>query len=888
MSRRRRLVGAGLAVVLAATVAFVGWGGDADPAAAAPVRPASAATTWGAAAPAEGIDPGLWAACRAFSDVLELMPFDPRRPLDISEWQLENLSPVVVTWKLTLKGLKHLIPLAAGELTNGLIGTTLEEFFIQQFQEWRPPADKYAPDWYVNAIRRNLECELTDKDVTRPCGELPLAESVEGAFIPDHCWGTYPASNYDLGYNQGGPMQRGIHELWGVTANLLFTLAASAIQLGLWLLGWAFSFDIRDFDPFVLAVSDAYDARLVGPLGLEHAAWVVLIGWAAFNILRNRAGTAAGELLMSFVMVALAALLLGNLDGYLGGAWDTMDRGSNLVLAAGQDRPACDEIEQADPRSQACDDQLRQTLAPVQKDIHRTFIEEPYDYLNWGSRLETPECRAVRDQIVSIGPHGDDGWPRRHMERAAAAAEDAGNTAAARECRDAAMFNAKPSSTRWIGALLNLVMSGIVFVLLALSSVTLLLSKFLVALCFALAPLAAVFAIAPGGGRRIAWQWLGAVAQGILAVLGISLLLSLLLVAMRAVLAATADVGVVERLVVGDLLVIAAFAGRKRIVAGTQSAAASLATKLSGLTPAGAAAGPVSAGMDLTSADARMGRMVTAPAKLAGKIIAQRARERRSWHNIVKARRRGDRMAGVMHKTYYSDAPGGSNGPGPRGGYGDPPSSTDPDPGPDPGAAAPTGPGGGGGGGGGVRGGVGGPRGGAGAAGGRRGGPGPRRRPPRGGSPRGPGQRGPRVAGQGRPSGTPTGRRPWIDAQQRPDGTWITEEDPAWDPSQAPPPRPASGPGGIRASSPGPPPPPGRGAPPHGGGRGPVPPQRGGAPPSVRPAGPAPRRNRLIHEVIVTEQEAPWRFPVRAMSDRFFNKVISNAGRSTARRRGLD
>ncbi len=882
---RRGLAAALAAVIVVATVGFVAASGGAQPAAAAPGGPQPALDAGRAAAPGDDEIPfAVWNVCRAVNGLQDMVPFDPTRPFDFDEWSFRDALPPVIAMKLALKGVEGLMTLlkiAIGTVTGGRFGTTPWEFFVGELQKWTPPEGKYAPEWYLHAIKSDRECMLIEADVHRGCGDLPSIEPIEDAFIPDHCWGTYPANNFDLGYDESFGLTAGLlDDLWGITANLLFTMAATAIQLGLWLLGWAFSFNVRKFDPIVLGISHAYNTRIVGALELKHVAWVVLIGWAGFAILRRRAGSAASELLTSVVLIALTAGLMGNLDGYLSGAWDTMDRGSNLVFAASADKAPCDPTPGSSPSGEACAEQRRAFLAPAQKSIQQVFIEDTYDYLNWGGSFATERCRTARNQIVSAGPHGDSGWPRRHMERAAAAAEKAGDTAAAEECRAAAKFNADPRSERWIGALLNLVMASFVFFLLLASSVTLLAAKFLVAVCFMLAPLAAVFAIAPGGGRRLAWQWVGAVVQGIAAVLGVSLVLSLLLLAMQAMFTAMADVSLIERLMIGNLLVIAGMAGRRRIVAGTQAAASTVATKLSGFTAAGAAAGPVSAGMDLASTDARMRRMVTAPATLGGKIIAQRARERRSWHNIIKARRRGDRMAAVAHKTYYSDVPGGSHGPGPRGGYGDvePPPGPGPGPGPEPGAepgpepdpadgttaASPPGSAG---------------KGGRRARQGRRSG----RRRARSGSSRrrarpASRQRGRRAAAPGRAVGPGVRGGPAVPAGPGGPGVRGGPAIPAG----------PGGPGGTDGGRPGQPAVPG--AP-----RGTARVQSGGPP---RSRGPAPReassqaapapRNRLIHEVIVTEQEAPWRFPRHALSDRFYNKIVRQHGRSVAKRRGLD
>ncbi|HEX6419038.1 MAG TPA: type IV secretion system protein [Acidimicrobiales bacterium] len=674
------------AVALVAMLALGSAVRPSSPASAAPSAPGAAR------APVdEGIDQQLWAACKAFSDLLDFMVIDPRRPLDVSEWKLPHEVSANIL-KASLSNLKTAIAVAVGSTAFGRVtgaGMTIEEWFAQKIREWRPPSGAHAPDWYTREIRDFLECELTQKEVARACGPLPLTDSVEGAFIPDHCWGTYPASNYDIGYNRGDPLRRGLHTVWGTTANLLFSLAASAVQLGLWLMGWAFSLDMRKYDVFALQISDGLNRQFVGgPIDLVHVAWVVLIGWAGFAALRNRVAMAAGEVAVSILMVGISLVFMANNGRYLSLVWDLIDEGSHLVLAAGLDQPPCEDLTPVHPREDPCADYVRAALAPAQKEIQQVFIEQPYDYLNWGRLLTHEECRVARDEIVSIGPHGDDGWPRRHMERAAARAEAAAGRAdgaeqsrlraAADECRAAARFNENPSSSRWLGSILNLVAAGLVFAFLAMSSVALVLAKVTVGFLFAVSPFAAVAAILPGGGRRLAWQWLGTLIQAMLVVVATMLAVSMLVVAMHVILGSTSGIGLVERWIIVVVLLAVTLGGRRRIVAGTQSIAAGIADKLTHMTPAGAGVGPVGAGVNITAGERAAVGVAKAPfaaagegVRLGGRVFAQRMRERRSWHNIVKARAKGDReLDGVAEKTYYAEKPPTtSNGPGPRGGY---------------------------------------------------------------------------------------------------------------------------------------------------------------------------------------------------------------------------
>jgi hypothetical protein len=362
----------------------------------------------------------------------------------------------------------------------------------------------------------------------------------------------------------------------------------------------------------------------------------------------------------------------------------------------------------------------------------------------------------------------------------------------------------------------------------------------------------------------------------------------MLLLGVNRLLEETQDVGLVERFIMVNLAVLVVAMARRRLLASGQASAGRLADNLTNVRIGGGGApwqGPSgSAGANLLNIDRglRQGAITAgAGAAVAGRMIAQRMRERRIWHNTLKARRRGDRMAGLQHKTYYSDAPGGSNGPGPRYGYGD--------------AGSPSGPG---------------PR------------PGPGPGPRTGGSPRTrPGPRNQRSYGTGgRPGGragsgpsraqTPAARAAAAAADGRKnDAAYWGGVDSAGNMYQSDM-RKAGGPEdharaqarytaqvrGYRdrfenAT--------GRTAPMHpepwvsagaegrrpepvggGGSRSRVPAGRDGAPPA--------RSRRRIHEVIVTESEASWRFPVARVKDKFANSFARARGERFARRRDLD
>ena len=241
-------------------------------------------------------------------------------------------------------------------------------------------------------------------------------------------------------------------------------------------------------------------------------------------------------------------------------------------------------------------------------------------------------------------------------------------------CGAEAEYNKKPSTSRLGGAFLSMVASGFVSVVLSGMGLTVVTTKFVALLLFGVAPFVGLFAAFPAGGRRWGWLWLTTLVQAVVAVVGMSFLLSILLITLKRTLGATSSMGLIERFFIVIMLLALMSQARSRLLAGAQSTAGRFADNLTNVRMGGGGAGwqgPAgSLGPNLAAPGDAYSNLIQASAAGVRRTVAQRRRESRAWHNIVKARRRGDRMAALVHKTYYSDAPGGSHGPGPRGSYG--------------------------------------------------------------------------------------------------------------------------------------------------------------------------------------------------------------------------
>lgn len=420
--------------------------------------------------------------------------------------------------------------------------------------------------------------EWATGEMADPCtpAEPGGASGSASSIVPDDCWGALPSSGYDIGFDEGA-WNHIDRKVYGSFTDMAFQTGRSATALSLWMLEWAYGFEVYDrLGGAAVEIGESYERDLIGPLGLAELAWFYAVAWASVTALRGRLTMAAGELVVSVVIAGLAGLLLANPAGYMDGTFDTIGRASAALLATGTGQPPPADGVAADG-----------VLAPLQAQIHRSFVEDPYVYLNWGGPLP-PACAAMADRIVANGPHGSSDEPRLAMGTAGG-------------CDEQVDFNAQPTGTRLFGAVLTLTAAAVMTVLVALISLTVIVAQVLVVILFALAPFALLAGILPGGGRELAWRWVAALARAALAVLGMSFVLSLLLLSVDALLEASADVGLVERFALVTMVVVAMLVARKRVLAAGHNLAAGfgqrLATRRVGgerSTPWGAA--PVAAG----------------------------------------------------------------------------------------------------------------------------------------------------------------------------------------------------------------------------------------------------------------------------------------------------
>ncbi|HUP86844.1 MAG TPA: type IV secretion system protein [Acidimicrobiales bacterium] len=467
----------------------------------------------------------------------------------------------------------------------------------------------------------------------------PLAgeDAPSRSIVPDDCWGRFPSSHYDIGFDDGAwnDISR---KVYGTFTDLAFQATRASIAAALWLVEWAYGFGIYErLGGTAIDLADRYQHNVIGPLGLNELVWFYGIAWAAIAALRGKLAMAAGELAISVVAAGLAAAILANPAGYLVGTFDTMGRLSGAVLATGTGQP---------PPQNGVDAEA--VMRPLQAQIHSAFVEQPYDYLDWGGPLPPP-CAAERDRILADGPHGSDDAPRDAMAQAG--------------CQEQADFNHDPNGSRLFGALLTLGAAVLTVALMALVSLTVVVAQVLAIVLFAVAPFALLAAVLPGAGRELAWRWVAALVRVGVAVIGMSLVLSLLLLTVTALLEATSAVGLVERFALLNVVVIAMLVARKRILAAGHNLAAGFGQRLAtrrvgGERGAGWLAAPAVAGATGFALGASLGpdrgSRTSRVSSAAGRNYLANRRVARSQHAADARSERRAATTTARHRTDFT------------------------------------------------------------------------------------------------------------------------------------------------------------------------------------------------------------------------------------------
>ncbi|HLT70853.1 MAG TPA: hypothetical protein VKZ72_11835 [Acidimicrobiales bacterium] len=580
---RRRVVGALLGVLVAGGL----WAVVAPPAAAAhPTRPGSPAQ------PVEVECPNPDGILADLAALLDNLPF-----VDTSDWK------------------------AGGTHTR----------------TWSPPDDlpEDVRDWLRTEIVEHRECSLIDATVLERCPDVPVDDG--SVLLPGNCVGVFPTTSYDLTFKRSrwNDMNK-LPDLLGYIMIFCFDLATLVVGGAIWLIGFALDWEVAGGVEVAAGIADGINDNLVEELHLNRIAWLVLVAWVAFAVLRGKTAAGVSELALSLVLAMLAGVLVADVtdgDGsYVADAAQAMDDMTADVLLAGAsiEAPSLWDGERPDDEEEGArpdpGDDYESAIRALQRGLHTAFVDAAYDQLNWGGPVGlttdvNDRCRdqgaCVPDACIEAKEHilhiqdPDPDWAARHMERAG--------------CADLAAFNRKATPERAIAATLNLLGSIVVVVLFCLVAVTLLIAKFTLTLIFAATPVAAVAAIFPGAGRRGAWMWVGSLLQVYVVVVGSAGLLALLLIMVDATFGTVMHVNLVQRWVLVLVVLATMFLLRRRLLTGSRVLAGKFADSLTRLSVhnAGYEGGAVGANL-------------TAPEDLAGRSFATRRTERRGARRSLR------------------------------------------------------------------------------------------------------------------------------------------------------------------------------------------------------------------------------------------------------------
>jgi len=389
-----------------------------------------------------------------------------------------------------------------------------------------------------------------DDDGERSCSTL--MERIVPGVDP----GPSPTSHYDIGYDRGGALSID-RKILGFLTDQVFAVARWAVRTGLWVINWALGFGFaRRLAAPAQAVADTYQTRVVEGLGLGRFFLVLAACYGGWQALRGRMARGAGEFAVSLVVAALAATTLAYPGSVLVGALErTQAISMEVASITTAEDPAAVPADPDNP------------VGPIAADLHRAFVEVPHELVAWGRTFPAGDpCRAVYEAVVRTGPWGTKDEPRNAMD-------DAG-------CEAEARFNHDPSADRLGAAGLVALAAFFVMVMLVMVAVTLVAAQLGVVVAVALAPFALVGGVLPGGGRQLLWRWVAGIGRSLAAVVMTAVFLSLFLVGVAALLAATSGEALMVQMGVIDVVVLIALVKRGKLVRAGKRAVTNVTQRL--------------------------------------------------------------------------------------------------------------------------------------------------------------------------------------------------------------------------------------------------------------------------------------------------------------------
>jgi len=401
----------------------------------------------------------------------------------------------------------------------------------------------------------------------------------------------FAVSAYTIDYDEGG-FTAVSRKAVGTLTEMTFATVRWVVSVGMWLVEWAFSFGFADkLAAPMSAVAGRYRVAFFVPL--VGSALMISAAYAGVQIFRGRFGRGLGEFAMSLAFVALfGTWLVTNPRGFLDGSLRATGQlaGSVSTVAMSDAPPGC-----AVPQGSFAVPRLDAAVAPLTAQIQHSFIQQPYELLEWGS-IVPPTCAPYRDAVLAAGPGGDRNLLVATMNRP--------------ECSSLYRFNRDPSTERLGVAVLVLVAAGILVISLALVAGSVVVAQVVAVGLIALMPFAALAAALPGAGRAAMWRWATALLRALVTIVVMSAFLTFLLLASDALLASTQGQSLLVQMAVLNLVAILGIVLRHRLARSGRRAATGVGRRLDVARPGGQRSG-WPAMRSTPGAAARPGRLAT-------------------------------------------------------------------------------------------------------------------------------------------------------------------------------------------------------------------------------------------------------------------------------------
>lgn len=323
----------------------------------------------------------------------------------------------------------------------------------------------------------------------------PVKATPANRLVPGGQYGDFPLDAYDFMYstNEDGKddlfglnipgvnldmpvptsQEQGRRTITGMIGSWAFAATVTIVKLALLIVGWAFNFPLLGLlADLVHDVVQRLEGQFIGPAGIRIGVAALAAFIAGWYLLTARLVHGLREALIGVVMIALAGMMVANIDRYYNAASEFGAGISSVIvgLAGNSEASGVDAVQQG---------------------MAQALVAEPWALLNYGTPLEGACAQAGRE-ILSTGPHGTDGAPRQLLREAG--------------CDTEAAFNQNPTTERAIDAgllFLGVLPAALFMVLVAF---TLLIAQFRLAIAFVMAP-GAMLLGAIASTRHLAGRW---------------------------------------------------------------------------------------------------------------------------------------------------------------------------------------------------------------------------------------------------------------------------------------------------------------------------------------------------------------------------------------------